>query len=114
MGNEYLYHCSGCQKPDTDYPEGKQIECEICEGVGKVRDGEGPLDWCTMCDGHGEYELRLSTITHHRWYRNDAYGIATGMYCDGCYNSNDSDKYPYKKNRYHDPTYCGEQLEPDE
>ena len=42
----------------------------------------------------------------------DAHGIATGYWCDACY---DSDKYPYRKDRY--PTMethgYGERLEDD-
>tara|TARA_R100001530_G_scaffold93907_3_gene65171 strand:+ start:636 stop:782 length:147 start_codon:yes stop_codon:yes gene_type:complete len=43
--------------------------------------------------------------------RYDHYGIQTGMYCDKCYNSNDSSLYPYRKDDYYDPAYAGEMLE---
>ena len=38
----------------------------------------------------------------------------TEEYCDECYNSGDSDKYPYRKDSYHDPMYAGERLEPED
>lgn len=85
---DYLYHCAGCQKPDTDYPD-KEIWCEHeCDFV----------------------VPRCRPLEYHKWARSDAYGIYTGIYCDKCYKNN----YPYKRGRYHDPSYCGEQLEPDE
>lgn len=40
--------------------------------------------------------------------RCDAYGFYTGDWCDSCYNS---DKYPYRKDRYHDFLDAGEHLE---
>ena len=36
--------------------------------------------------------------------RNDAYGIFTGYWCDSCY---ESDKYPYRKDRYPTIEYDG-------
>lgn len=41
--------------------------------------------------------------------RHDAYGYATGYYCDDCYENN----YPYRKDRYFDESYAGERLEDD-
>jgi hypothetical protein len=40
------------------------------------------------------------------------YGIPTGYWCDSCYNSN---KYPYRKDRYSTIEFdgFGEQLNPD-
>ena len=46
------------------------------------------------------------------WARADAYGIYTGLYCDKCYD--DPHKYTYRKDRYYDPAYAGERMEPDE
>ena len=105
---EYLYHCAGCKKDDTEYPD-KETECQICEGDGHV---EGFTDdgWCNMCSGEGKYVLYCRPIAYHMWARNDAYGIYTGLYCDKCY----KDNYRYRKDRYHDEAYCGERLEPDE
>ena len=104
---EYLYHCRGCQKADTDYPNEKK-ECEEClgEDVGAYVNDEG---YCWKCDGYGEY-LDRTKVEYHMWARNDAYGIYTGLYCDDCYKNN----YPYRKDRYHDEAYCGERLEPNE
>ncbi|MCB1160877.1 MAG: hypothetical protein KDK45_25470, partial [Leptospiraceae bacterium] len=44
------------------------------------------------------------------WKREDSYGIFTGVYCEECYNSN---KYPYRKDRYYDSAYAGERLDED-
>ena len=81
---EYLYHCAGCEKSDKDYPD----EEKRCEHTGELY-----VEYCRP-------------ISHHKWARNDAYGIYTGLYCDNCYKNN----YPYKRGRYHDESYCGESL----
>ena len=88
MDIEYQFHCSGCHKPDKDFP----VE-------------------------FGDYEMgapiyNAPRVTEHMWARNDAYGIYTGLYCDKCYN--DPHKYTYRRDRYHDEAYCGERMEPDE
>ena len=88
MMSKYLYHCRGCQKADTDYPN-KEILCE--------HKGEWYVPMCIP-------------LEHHMWARNDAYGIYTGLYCDDCYKNN----YPYRTDRYHDESYCGERIEPNE
>ena len=64
---------------------------------------------CTGCKEDSGYDIR--PLNYHAWARTDSYGIYTGVYCDDCY---DSDKYPYRKDNYHDPAYAGERLEPDE
>jgi len=84
---DYLYHCAGCKKPDTDFPD-KEVLCEYT--------GEMVVNYCRP-------------IAYHKWAQTDAYGIYTGLYCDKCYKTN----YPYKKGRYHDPSYCGERMEAD-
>ena len=96
----YLYHCKGCLNPDKEYPN-KKIECEECKGTG----GD-----CWECEGYGTYTLYCRPIAHHTWARNDAYGIYTGLYCDKCY----KDNYPYRRDRYYDPAYAGERMNPDE
>ena len=88
MDIEYKFHCSGCKKPDKDFPV-----------------------------QFGDYEIgapiyNAPRITEHILARNDAYGIYTGLYCDKCYN--DPHKYTYRRDRYHDEAYCGERLEPDD
>ncbi len=87
MNHDYLYHCAGCQKHDEEYPDEEKFSEETGE-------------W---------YVPRCRPLEYHKWARNDAYGIYTGLYCDKCYKSN----YPYEKGRYHDPGYCGESLDND-
>ena len=65
--------------------------------------------WFTII--RGNYVRKLHTVTEHRWARNDAYGIYTGLFCDKCYE--DPSKYTYRKDRYHDEAYCGERLDED-
>ena len=81
---EYLYNCTGCKKSDKDFPD----EEKRCEHTG---------EW---------YVEHCRPLSIHKWARNDAYGIYTGLYCDNCYKNN----YPYKRGRYHDESYCGESL----
>ena len=88
MGIQYKFHCSGCSKPDKEFP---------------VRFEDYEI-------GHPIYNA--PRVTEHMWARNDAYGIYTGLYCDKCYN--DQHTYTYRKDRYHDEAYCGERLEPDD
>ena len=66
---------------------------------------------CNGCQTAAEDGFNSGELTYHYWARSDAYGMYTGLYCDKCY---DSDKYPYRKDRYHDPMYAGERLEPDD
>ena len=42
--------------------------------------------------------------------RYDAYGYSTGYWCETCY---EGDKYPYRRDRYHDYMDAGEYLEDD-
>ena len=84
---EYLYHCAGCKKDDTDFPE-------------KFDDYE-----------YGEPVYNAPSVKYHKWARNDAYGIYTGLYCSKCYN--DPTIYTYRKDEYFDEAYAGERLEED-
>ena len=86
---KYMYHCNHCQKSDKDYP-------------------------INFNDYGNEQEIwnTLESIGHHKWARNDAYGIYTGLYCHECYE--DKEKYTYRKDRYHDEGYACERLEPEE
>ena len=86
----YLYNCVGCGKPDKEFPN----EEKFCEHTG---------EW---------YVPTCRPLEHHKWARNDAYNIYTGLFCDKCYN--DPHKYTYRRDRYHDEAYCGERLEPDD
>ena len=54
----------------------------------------------TYCRGCKAEEEMHRPIGQHWWARYDIYGIFTGIYCDECYNSDDADKYPYRKDSY--------------
>ena len=56
---------------------------------------------CQGCDKQSDH---MRPITYHRWARQDAYGIYTGLYCDDCY---ESDRYPYRRDRYPTVEYDG-------
>jgi len=56
--------------------------------------------------------IRWAVDTDLKTFAEDAYGIYTGLYCDKCYD--DPHKYTYRKDRYYDPAYAGERMEPDE
>tara|TARA_R100001530_G_scaffold113476_1_gene80463 strand:+ start:255 stop:515 length:261 start_codon:yes stop_codon:yes gene_type:complete len=86
MDREYMFHCRGCKKPDKEYPM-------------RFDDYK-----------YGEPVYNTPKVSEHMWARTDAYGIYTGLYCDECYKNN----YPYRRDRYYDPAYAGERLEPDE
>ena len=88
MDNNYLFHCRGCKKPDKEFPN-------------RFDDYE-----------YGEPVYNTPKVSEHMWARADAYGIYTGLYCDKCYD--DPHKYTYRKDRYYDPAYAGERMEPDE
>ena len=66
---------------------------------------------CSGCEKKAEHGFQRGALEYHYYARSDAYGIYTGLYCDDCY---DSDKYPYRKDNYFDPAYCGERMEPDD
>ena len=86
MVKEYLFRCRGCNEPDYEYPA-------------NFTDYED-----------GELVYNAPKTSEHDWARADAYGIYTGLYCDKCY----KDNYPYRKDRYYDPAYAGERMNPDE
>jgi len=62
---------------------------------------------CNGCSNH-ENVNSWSEIKYHNWHRSDAYGLSTGIWCDECY---ESSKYPYRKDRYYDLSYCGERMD---
>ena len=108
---DYLYHCNGCNKADKNYPD-KMTECEECEGSGaEVIDDKVVEESCWYCKGFGEYRHQVDSIEYHEWARSDAYGLFTGLYCHKCYK--DQEKYTYRKDRYFDEGYAGENLEGD-
>tara|TARA_Y100001951_G_C11291639_1_gene272596 strand:- start:1000 stop:1260 length:261 start_codon:yes stop_codon:yes gene_type:complete len=61
-------------------------------------DDNQPATTCKGC--HKKSDGFVHPITDHYWARNDCNGFFTGIYCDKCYNSNDSDLYPYRKDNY--------------
>ena len=80
-------------------------------GTGKLGSVRIEMTHCRGCKAEEEMHR---PIGQHWWARYDAYGIFTGIYCDECYESNDSDKYPYRKDEYHDPMYAGERMNSDD
>ena len=66
---------------------------------------------CKGCHKKSKEGFNTGELTYHHWARKDAYGLFTGLYCDACYKS---DAYPYRKDRYHDPMYSGERMEPED
>ena len=68
----------------------------------------------TYCRGCKKETKMHRPIGQHWWARYDSYGIYTGIYCDECYNSGDSNLYPYRKDGYHDPMYAGERMNPED
>jgi len=75
--------------------------------MAQYEDDDKPQTVCSGCKATADY---CRPLTEHRWARSDAYGIYTGIYCRKCYGS---DKYPYRKDDYHDPAYAGERLDED-
>ena len=67
---------------------------------------------CKGCRKKAEQGIVSGQVIYHYWARRDAYGMFTGIYCNKCYD--DPEKYTYRKDRYHDPMYAGERLEPDD
>ena len=65
---------------------------------------------CSGCKAEADWDGGNS-IT---WARLDVYGIFTGIYCDDCYNSDDSDRYPYRKDSYAQDLEHGEHIWPEE
>lgn len=59
--------------------------------------------------GNQEEVTSYREIQHHPWMRSDAYGLCTGLYCDHCYEHD----YPYRRDRYYDPSYAGERMDDD-
>ena len=80
-------------------------------GTGKLGSIRVEFTYCRGCKAEEEMHR---PIDEHFWARRDAYGIFTGIYCDDCYNSDDSDRYPYKKGSYAKDLEFGEHIYPEE
>jgi hypothetical protein len=63
---------------------------------------------CKGCDRQ-QFIDSWDEVKYHEWMRSDYYGMCTGIYCNSCYATN----YPYRKDAYYDPGYCGERMEDD-
>lgn len=63
---------------------------------------------CNACQKQEQVD-NWGDVRHHSWNRHDHYGLSTGCYCDDCYENN----YPYRRDAYFDPSYCGERMEDD-
>ena len=62
---------------------------------------------CKGCEFKCSVGYNAGELEYHHWARSDSYGIYTGLYCDKCYNS---ERYPYRKDRYFNEDYIGESL----
>jgi hypothetical protein len=89
-----VWECSSCSRLQGRHD--MWFEDNLCERCHEN------LPRCRECGTKDTKEIVES--------RCDAYGYGTGDWCDKCY---DSDKYPYRKDRYFDPSYAGERLEDD-
>ena len=70
------------------------------------------FDWKPLQDYETDEPIyNAPKVTEHRWARQDAYGIYTGLYCGKCYDN--PEVYTYRKDEYFDPAYAGERLEGD-
>jgi hypothetical protein len=58
----------------------------------------------------GCYESREDNPNKVVEIRYDAYGISTGHWCEECYDSN---KYPYRRDKYYDYLNAGEYMDDD-
>ena len=80
--------------------------------LGSIRVQDKPeMTYCGGCVAETEM---YRPIGQHWWARYDVYGIYTGIYCDECYASGDSDKYPYRKDSYAKDLEHGEHIYPEE
>ena len=61
-----------------------------------------------QCRGCNQSHDENPNIYAHMRY--DAYGIPTGYWCDECY---ESDKYPYRRDKYYDYLNAGEYMDDD-
>ena len=66
------------------------------------------------CQGCSKQETvdNWDQVKYHNWMRTDAYGMSTGCWCDEC-REGPNKKYPYREDRYYDPSYAGERMDDD-
>ena len=86
-----LWECSECG--DTQGRHDMWLEGDLCGECYEMRPK------CRGCQTKQEVSEQT-----------DAYGYSTGYWCDSCY---ESDRYPYRRDRYFDESYAGERLEDD-
>ena len=90
------------EKEEDAQTELKELQTMFPKEYYRIEEGTDYI--YTKCKGCG---------TVHATERHDHYGITTGHWCDDCY---ESDKYPYRKDRY--PTMehdgYGDYLEPED
>lgn len=67
-------------------------------------------DLCGDCHEWSMIPCRGCSTKENVSEQHDAYGYSTGYWCDSCYESN---RYPYRRDRYFDSSYAGERLEDD-
>jgi hypothetical protein len=89
--NQDLWRCHECGNDYGRHDLWFDGVCEPCNERSKPR--------CRGCDSKENVQEQC-----------DAYGYSTGYWCDECY---DSDKYPYRKDKYFDPSLANERLEDD-
>lgn len=96
--------CLQTWKESREDAEKELVELKQCFPKDVFFIEEGTDYIFTKCKGCG---------TVHAYERHDYHGITTGYWCDDCY---DSDKYPYRKDRY--PTMetdgYGDYLDPED
>jgi hypothetical protein len=86
-----VWHCSECEQAQGRHD--MWFDGDLCE---ECNERKIP---CRGCQTKQDVEEQC-----------DAYGYSTGYWCDSCY---ESDRYPYRRDRYFDSSYAGERLEDD-
>jgi len=111
------FKCPNCNKVSSGYPAISRTDnkTEICSSCGQAQalsdffNNPDNLKDHVFCRG---CYLKLLKEDKDLWERYDAYGIATGIWCDSCYA--DDGIYTYKRDNYYDRDNAGENLEPEE
>ena len=63
--------------------------------------------FCKRCDIGADADGQTDIQNNWVEMRYDFYGLATGYFCDNCYDNN----YPYRKDAYYDEGYAGERMD---